>query len=271
MSKKYKKPKVKLPVAKVIPITNKKVVTEYTVDTTSLTPSITEITSPTKKPVPFVVFTPEVHQQMEYIVQQSPLEVGWMGLVTDLGNSIYLIDKIGIPEQEVTATETDIDQDALTQLALRFDDEGEDPSRMYAWFHSHVNMGVTPSAQDELQIEEFLPECPIFIRGIMNKKGALKVDVYDRDAGVAYNCVETAVNWPQLPQTTIDELDTTLKENVTKRVIQHTTTYAGYNRHSYKNVEPAEHIYNDDLPPMHLRNGHEPMNDDENDPFYWRD
>ena len=51
--------------------------------------------------------------------------------------------------------------------------------------HSHVNMGVGPSGQDDSMILEFKTR-DFFIRGIFNKKGDIKMDIYDFKNNIKY-------------------------------------------------------------------------------------
>lgn len=165
---------------------------------------------------PTVYYTIEVHQKMRHIVDKCPLEVGWMGLVENPSEGVYVITDIFVPRQEVTAAETDIDSEAMMELAMELIEKGVDTSKLYAWYHSHVNMGVTPSSQDEAQVEEFLESCPVFIRGILNKRGDSKVDVYYRDHGIAYTNVPTELLLPSLTEETLVKLDELLEARVKK-------------------------------------------------------
>ena len=224
MSKKNKhKPRIKVTGNKqknnqTIPLT--KIKPSYTVSTSSMISEMTPISGPNTNNIPdapIVYFTPEVFATMEHIVNKSPLEVGWMCLVQKITEESYIIDRVIIPEQEVSAAETDINHDALAKVYLELVEEGEDPSRMYAWFHSHVNMGVSPSPQDENQISEFLETCPIFIRGIMNKAGDMKIDVYFREHSIAYTCVKTDVLYPPLSNDEQNNLNILLLNKVKKK------------------------------------------------------
>jgi hypothetical protein len=142
-----------------------------------------------KTRIPTVFYTIEVKALIDLIVAHCPKEVGWWGTVETLASGDYLISDIYVPEQFVTGTETDILPDAMMSMALGIIQEGKDPDTLYYWGHSHVNMGVTPSGQDEDQVETYLDDHAVFIRGIYNKSGNSKVDVYDRDRGLVFQCV----------------------------------------------------------------------------------
>lgn len=168
---------------------------KYTVDTTSTTASgFVPIKGANKFPEePNIFFTREAWVKQCHLVKICNKEVGWFALVEfhEESNS-FIIFELVIPKQEVTHVETAIGKEDLADAATELIEAGKDTSKMYAWFHSHVNMGVSPSGQDEYQVEDFLedladqPEIPAFIRGIQNKAGALKLDVYYIQQGIAY-------------------------------------------------------------------------------------
>ena len=167
---------------------------------------------------PQVVYTTKAWQTIQYLVTKCPVEIGWLGLVEHIAShNMFLINEIFVPKQEVSGATTEIEADAITALALKLLDEGVDTSQLYYWGHSHVNMGVSPSGQDERQLDEYLAHCPVFIRGIYNKKGDAKVDVFDTAAGVVYQCVEHNPEHDLLPESLVRELDATMKANVIER------------------------------------------------------
>jgi hypothetical protein len=182
---------------------------------------------------PTIYFTREAWVKQCHLVDKCTKEVGWFALVDyDPTDESFTIDEIVIPVQTVTATETDIGKEALADAAMALIEQGKDTSRMYAWFHSHVNMGVGPSGQDEYQVEDFLedladqPTIPAFIRGIQNKKGDLKLDVYYVQHGIAFQNVDHYVLYDDDPQWAKD-VDALIKENVKDPVTYAPYTYPG--------------------------------------------
>lgn len=183
--------------------------------------------------MPEVRFSPLADQQVRAAVRLAKKEVGWLGLVEEMPYG-YLITEIFIPKQKVTSVTTDIDETAVAELALQLMDAGRDPSKLRYWGHSHVNMDVTPSIPDEMQIEEYLESCDWFIRSIHNKRGDCKMDVYDRRVGLIYQCVNTSV---ALSAKIVEQIDRKLRKNVTemrylyggrnRQGKRHSTTVAG--------------------------------------------
>lgn len=172
---------------------------------------------PAKPPAePTVFYTKEVWDSIWYIVDQCKKEVGWLGLVEELANGDYLITEIFVPKQEVTSVTTEMEPEALAKLAMQLLDEDKDPSKLRYWGHSHVDMPVRPSATDEDQVDEYLEHADWFIRGIYNKKGDTKVDVYDMRVNFLYTCVDDRLDLPPVDETLKDKIDAELKANVTE-------------------------------------------------------
>lgn len=215
-------------------------INKHRVSTESMQPGMTKITGiKTALPAqPTIIIEPKVWAQMEFIVDRCSKEVGWFTLQNyDADRNVFTIYDLVLPEQEVTAVETDISGDELGKASFELIERGGDTSHMYGWFHSHVNMGVSPSGQDERQVEEFLedlvdtPEIPAFIRGIMNKKGDLKLDVYYMHHGVAYTCVPYKIGQ-------VDDWIAGLDQLIKERVREPQYAYAYGNYGGYKNAVP---------------------------------
>ena len=206
-------------------ITTNHAETKYKINTTSTTATgITPITGVHKHlSEPVIYFTRETWIKQCHLIDKCTQEVGWFAMVEhDAVNNSFTITELVIPKQEVTASETNIDKEDMANTAIALIEQGKDTSKMYAWFHSHVNMAVSPSTQDEYQIEKYLedlidqPEIPAFIRGIQNKKGELKLDVYYIQHGIAYQNVKSYVLYDDDPQWKTD-IDAEILAKVTKK------------------------------------------------------
>lgn len=164
--------------------------------------------------VPTVWYSPIAWEKIQRAVTKCPQEVGWMGVVEELENGDFHIDDIYIPKQTVHGAETDILPEDLAELACSL----EDPSRLCYWGHSHVNMGVGPSGQDEEQTSEYLEHTDFFIRGIYNKKGDSKVDVFDMRKEIVYQKVPNKMLFNPMSEEEFASFDEVLEENVKKYV-----------------------------------------------------
>lgn len=158
--------------------------------TTSTRSSLLEKDTPT----PRVLYTPEVWGIIQLAIAHCEVEIGWLGLVRKHNETDYLIYDVFIPKQTVSHTETDIDESAMSALANEIFAAGEDPSNLYYWGHSHVNMGVQPSGQDEEQVAIYLDSLPVLIRGIYNKRGESNVCVFDTEQRVVFERVENGIH-----------------------------------------------------------------------------
>lgn len=217
-------------------ITERRKQMRFKISTTSTTASgVVPIRGATRYPdEPTIYFTREAWVKQCHLVDKCSKEVGWFALVdyNEDGNS-FTITELVIPKQEVTAAETDIGKENLADAAMELIEQGKDTSKMFAWFHSHVNMGVSPSVQDEFQVEDFLedladqPEVPAFIRGIQNKKGELKLDVYYIQHGVAYQNVNFYVIHDDDPQWRVD-IEAEIAAKVTERTCYNDYYSFGY-------------------------------------------
>ena len=96
--------------------------------------------------------------KMKEYIRQSSLEIGWLGTCEKLDNSSYYIGDVFLFKQEVHATTTEITTEGLSEFAMELlstNDGIEIWNNMKVWGHSHVNMGTSPSSQDDKQIEVF--------------------------------------------------------------------------------------------------------------------
>ena len=139
--------------------------------------------------VPFITISKQAITKMFIYVDECTKEVGWMGTAYRDGQHIG-IDDVYLFDQEVHATTTEITPEGLSDFAMELlnQENGMDIwNNLKMWGHSHVNMGITPSGQDDSQMETFKEGGhDWFIRLIANKRGELKIDLYDYASGVIY-------------------------------------------------------------------------------------
>lgn len=187
---------------------------------------------PTNLKAPIVQYTPEVKATIDLLVATCDKEVGWLGTVTAVDN-VYTVDRIFIPKQTVSSVETDIDPSSMADIdeVLYASEGGSD--RLYYWGHSHVNMAVNPSGQDENQVREYLNACPKFIRAIHNKSGDYKLDFYDRDMRVVFQNLDLKVAF-ELPEDTKKLILKTIADNVSLQ-----NSWGNYPQQPKNNTNPC--------------------------------
>lgn len=149
--------------------------------------------------VPTVRITQKAMDDQAHLVGIVDTEVGWLGTVELIrskdGSVDFLIDEIFLPKQECHATTTELTPAGIADISMQIlmEDKAkgikhDDPKfrlpRLLFWGHSHVNMGVSPSGQDDAQILKFRENgASHFIRGIFNKRGEAQFTAYFFDNG----------------------------------------------------------------------------------------
>jgi hypothetical protein len=191
------------------------------------------------KRAPVVYFSDVAWCKLWIIVDQCQKEVGWYGTVDKLPSGDYMIEDIFVPEQTVSGVTTDIEPEALGELALQLEQQGIDSSRLRYWGHSHVNMEVSPSATDEEQIEEYLDDCDWFIRGIHNKRRASKIDVYEVKQSVIFERVQNGTLPLELADEDKKALLEDIKNNVKERTYKNTPSIYANEFHRRNQAYPT--------------------------------
>lgn len=148
----------------------------------------------------------EALETMRQYVKLCPYEIGWFGTVL-VEKDIMVIDKVFLFEQEVSSTETDINSEAIAKFVEdlfeneNIDNPADIVNRMRVWGHSHVDMGTTPSGQDNKTMEEMGENVkdtnlPFMVRIIATKNSELKIDIWYYDIGIRINNVNWEVYYP---------------------------------------------------------------------------
>lgn len=150
--------------------------------------------------LPRILVAAQALQDMWYIVEQASQEVGWLGTVQQNGNDL-LIDEIFLFEQRAHGTTCEISTDGLAAWAQEMLETRPDAddviNRLRFWGHSHVNMGTSPSGQDESQMSIFADSCSdFFIRAIANKSGRLEFTLFLYEKGLAIKDCPWSVSAP---------------------------------------------------------------------------
>jgi len=153
---------------------------------------------------PRVLITPEAYKRMLLYVEFAPKEVGWLGTVQALQSGDFLIDMVYLLEQEVTPTETELSVEGQSKLQVEFKRKYgfaksiEMGDALKFWGHSHVRMEVFPSSTDESTMTRKGNDgVEWYIRGIFNKLGKAKFDVYRFDRNYRFLDVPWAVVNPE--------------------------------------------------------------------------
>lgn len=139
---------------------------------------------------PVVLIPRSLIEDMSAIIRVCPVEVSWLTLVKRVKPDRFMIYEVILPRQGVGDATTVIDPNWIADewvKNIKPEELDEKLDDLRGWFHSHVSMPVDPSGQDDRQMSEFRKDgCSWFIRGIGNKLGDLKIDLFLFDSGVVY-------------------------------------------------------------------------------------
>lgn len=164
--------------------------------------------------LPNLLFTPQAAATMAYYVDECSDEIGWLGIVEKYEDEMYLCTEVHLLEQEVNGGTTEISPMGLVKMA---EELGlEKMQKIFLWGHSHVNMGVSPSGQDETQMKLFMENgMEWFFRIICNKKGDIGVTFYNYKE----NYVVEDVPWDVYYETGVEKaaIVAEMKEKVKKK------------------------------------------------------
>lgn len=193
---------------------------------------------------------------MSLFVDECSQEIGWLATVKELGDNTYVIDDALLFSQQVHATTCEISADSLQEFGMKLleEENGVDLwNSVRVWGHSHVNMAVSPSPQDNNQMEVFNSNgTPYFIRIIANKKGELKIDFFDYAKGLTFIDVQwnmfkseeilelekqikaLSERSDELLKQEVDELKSDIKKEMSEKVKRFVQTY-NYPKNNYNN------------------------------------
>lgn len=136
-----------------------------------------------------VVFTPEVYCKIKKTVDFFKKEFAWNCLVKrdeTVENKFIVYDFI-VFEQTVSAATTTTEDEQYGAFLDTLTDDQLNNLRFHG--HSHVNMGVTPSGVDmnyRAGIVKGTPKNSFFIFAIVNKKGDMSMEIYDKKNNMLY-------------------------------------------------------------------------------------
>ena len=136
-------------------------------------------------------------RKMELYIDGVTTEIGWLGTIDliDEKSQSYYLDDVYLAYQEVHGATTEITPEGMMKIAQEIGDEKV--PKLSFWGHSHVNMGVTPSGQDNDQVKLYKDNgLPYMFRAIGNKKGAFNLTFYDFVTGVSIENVEWELHIP---------------------------------------------------------------------------
>ena len=157
--------------------------------------------------------TPSVHipqdtwDDMMHITAIVDKEVGWFTRVhrEDYEFTLY---EVHLPKQQSSGTTVEFEPEHLEAYLLELMERdpknfGALNSSLRGWCHSHVNMGTSPSSQDQTTIEKLAQNVDYFVAVRVNKRGEVEADVVLSDLKMVFEDVKV----------TVGEIDMTRREH----------------------------------------------------------
>lgn len=168
------------------------------------------------KDVPQIKVMPEAMYKMRYYIDKTDKEIGWLGYVNKISDTLYVIEDVVLLKQRVHAATTEIDPAAIAELVTELckTEEGREKySKLKMWGHSHVNMSTCASGQDNAQMDDFANDT-YFIRLIGNKKGEWNVCLYDYANNILWS--ELGLSYYLEVSVSDEELEADIKDKVSE-------------------------------------------------------
>lgn len=181
-----------------------------------ITEVLKEYTERNNIDTPKIYITPEAYAKMRKLVDATSTEVGWYGTVQQMPglNRTYLINDIIVYPQIVAGATCEQDEDKMFEFEMSLTTEQVNTKRFQG--HSHVNMGVGPSAVDEQFYQDLLTQVTdYFIICVTNKRNEYTVRFYDVENNLLYSGLDIEVITDS--GTTMEDWYTDMRNNLRNR------------------------------------------------------
>ena len=109
--------------------------------------------------------------------ERCPVEIGGLGTVVEDPDGLLITD-VFLLAQKVSASDTELDTDAVFGFLARLVAEGGDPALVRLWWHSHADMDVVWSETDRTTIGSLPGD--FWVALLVNRRGevACRLDAY---------------------------------------------------------------------------------------------
>lgn len=182
---------------------------------------------------PTLYFSPLAMDKMQAYITLCNDEIGWLGRVDMVSPSMYYCDDVFLLHQEVHGATTEILPEGLVKFAEEY---GGDTSNIRLWGHSHVNMGVSPSGQDNEQMALFKDNSMgWFFRVIGNKSGKIGITMFNYELGVEIDNIPWELDYDS--GVDYEAIKVEIAEKVTRKVTTYTAPAYGKYGNGYQVVK----------------------------------
>jgi len=100
--------------------------------------------------------------------QRCPVEIGGLGTVAADADGLLITD-VFLLAQKVSASDTELDTEALFDFLARHVAEGGDPAQVRLWWHSHADLDVVWSETDRTTIRSLPGD--FWVALLVNRRG----------------------------------------------------------------------------------------------------
>ncbi len=109
--------------------------------------------------------------------ERCPVEIGGLGTVVEDSDGLLITD-VFLLAQRVSASDTELDADAVFDFLARLVAEGGDPALVRLWWHSHADMDVVWSETDRTTIGSLPGD--FWVALLVNRRGeiACRLDAF---------------------------------------------------------------------------------------------
>lgn len=191
-------------------------------------PEVKQVTysllNPVKITAPIVKISKIALKWIASIADLHDHEVGIWGFVDEPAPNTYFIKEIFYPKHSEAAGATcEISPEGETLMAewLISHNREDDIGKCRFWGHSHVNMGVFASGQDETQALQRMNQTQSYlIRGIFNKAGLLSISFFDYTNQRRFDNIQ----W----ETDVDDEDKVIRDKINELKILNLPVNKGY-------------------------------------------
>lgn len=146
---------------------------------------------------PLVYFTKVATDKMKALVNGTDKEIAWHGII-DKQKHTYIVEDILVYPQVVTSVTVNTDDEEYAKWLNAIDDVSFNKLRMQG--HSHVNMGVSPSAVDTTYYNLLLNNLnkdDYYMFLILNKKNSIFINIYDYTQNIIFETEDIMVQFEE--------------------------------------------------------------------------
>jgi len=167
---------------------------------------------------PIVKFTYNAYNKILDLINATNLEIAWLGVVTEIEPGEYLVIDILVYPQIVDATNVESDDDKYPQWLMDVPNNTFNKLRLQG--HSHVDMHVSPSANDKQNVRDFITQIQVndyYIFMIINKDEDIHMTIVDKRQNVIFQDNEIEI---ELPEKVNSWADRDIEKYVSRRPVK---------------------------------------------------